>query len=843
MSSTKEPLHMFSLGVTERSWDDDDGNAQHQQRQQPMPLKIGSEQGGGVYNSNVAQLQAHGRSDFGATGEILGSSSYPSNTPPPGTGSNAMGWVRYTAMDFELLLHEGKQPTDDMRRSQVYAKWYQTKRLTDDRVLPPLTNPRYDAKGDAEAPWDPVVPMRIQGQQSVAGGGGSELVGKGGIRMELDTKNLQQAHEQQTFNPYAMCFQQQDDNIMSPGTQFFGAYAPTPLATMATPNTLRAYAHSRMGTQVRNNNNVNRGEITQIMAPVAGQTLYNSDWNATGDFTAAQGMVPNVCQQYYTQEQMNTFDYYADPTVVNYYNTATTNVTDHTQMQPAIMAIAPTGDMGALRGPAGSAGPMAGPSGGATRGGRRSGGRGRGGNSGKWGSGAARGRGTAPRESTQPCSELLEHFRTDAASGGVSQWRIAHILNHAVEFAQDQEGSRFIQRAVESATHDEVDALFREIFESPLELVVDVFGNYVLQKLLEVGNARQLAYAATRLQNNVVNLTLQTYGCRVIQKCIEVMPPEGLDIILSELRGNVAKCIQDQNGNHVVQKCVEVIPQRCGFIVSAFSGRVMELATHAYGCRVIQCIMDHCPDQEEAIFSELLDCVGTLATDQYGNYVIQHVLQHMKDDEKVGRIFDALKGNFYESSKQKFASNVMEKLFVRADPQQRMELVNMMCSPIGDDSGEPVEVLSFKRSSAPKKENVEKQRNEYAKKGRRDRERDREKENSLGLVVEVQLAGREPPSMLCLMMQNPFANYVAQRVLDAAHVDQYVCLIDNIQKFLLPISTYTYGAPIVQRLVRRELVKAPDDVSLNLAVSAVSAGGRGSYGHHRREAREHFDAE
>ncbi|KAG8347105.1 pumilio RNA-binding protein [Trypanosoma vivax] len=811
----------FSLVPTEHSWGDEVGAPHHAHHllQQHATMKVGSE---GIVGPSgaVVPMPLHGRGDVSATGGVQ--RAVPFATPPP-SQQHVAGWTRYTPMDFELFLQEGRPITDDMRRSPVYLKWYNGKRQADSRIPPPLVDPRNMPKEGVEVPWDPMVSNRLSGPQQATGGGGAESGGRANISLELDVKNLQQAHDQQTFNPYAMCFQQ-DENMLSPGTQFFGAYAPTPLATMATPNTLRAYAHARMAPQSRGGGATGR-EFAQVVTPVANQAVYSPDWNAAGDFGGAPGVVPNICQQYYTQEHMGAFDYYTDPAVASYYNATATGVSDHTQMQPAIMAIAAGGDTGSVGDGAGRA--------------RRGGGRGRGGNvSGKWGSGSGRGgRNIAYRESMQPRSELLEQFHFDSQNGSTSHWRINHIIQNAAEFAQDQEGSRFIQRAVADASPEEVDALFREIFESPLDLVVDIFGNYVLQKLLEIGTPQQLAYAATRLKDKVVSLTLQTYGCRVIQKCIEVMPPEGLDIILSELEGNVAKCIQDQNGNHVVQKCVEVIPARCGFIVSAFSDRVMELATHAYGCRVIQCIMEHCPDQEEVIFSELLQCVGTLAKDQYGNYVIQHVLKHMTDDSKVSRIFDALKDSFYEFSTQKFASNVMEKVFDRANPQQRMELIGMMCSPVKGLNEAPVDVLCFQRSAPMKKEAVEKGRNDFAKKGRRDREREREKESSLGVVFDVQLAGKEQPSMLCLMMQNQFANYVAQRVLDAAEPEQFGCLIDNIQKFLIPISGYTFGAPVVQRLVRRELIKAPDDMALNMAPGAASRAGKGGYSRNRREGR------
>lgn len=79
----------------------------------------------------------------------------------------------------------------------------------------------------------------------------------------------------------------------------------------------------------------------------------------------------------------------------------------------------------------------------------------------------------------------------------------------------------------------------------------------------------------------------------------------------------------------------------------------------------------------------------------------------------------------------------------------------------------------------------------------------------MGIIEEAHSIGFGKPSMLCQMMNDQFANYVVQRVLDASEVEQFVKLVDNIERFILPIRTYTYGRPIVQRLTRRNLVKPP----------------------------------
>lgn len=52
----------------------------------------------------------------------------------------------------------------------------------------------------------------------------------------------------------------------------------------------------------------------------------------------------------------------------------------------------------------------------------------------------------------------------------------------------DQYGSRFIQQKLETATTDEKNMVFEEIFPQALTLMTDVFGNYVIQKVLRYLN-------------------------------------------------------------------------------------------------------------------------------------------------------------------------------------------------------------------------------------------------------------------------------------------------------------------------------------------------------------------
>lgn len=87
-----------------------------------------------------------------------------------------------------------------------------------------------------------------------------------------------------------------------------------------------------------------------------------------------------------------------------------------------------------------------------------------------------------------------------------------------MEFSGDQHGSRFIQQKLETANSDEKEQIFRELRPNSLQLMADVFGNYVIQKFFEHGTQQQKTILADQMKSHILNLSLQMYGCRVVQK-------------------------------------------------------------------------------------------------------------------------------------------------------------------------------------------------------------------------------------------------------------------------------------------------------------------------------------
>ena len=218
--------------------------------------------------------------------------------------------------------------------------------------------------------------------------------------------------------------------------------------------------------------------------------------------------------------------------------------------------------------------------------------------------------------------------------------------------------------------------------------MTDVFGNYVIQKLLEYGSDDHRRQLTEAMRGHVVELTLQTYGCRVVQKALDLAPMALREsIVTAELKGNVPQCVMDTNGNHVIQKCIEVIPAQSAFIIRAFQGQVRTLATHPYGCRVIQKILEHAKRDSGSplakammpVVDEVCTNVRDLVMNQNGNYVVQHVMTNagLKYTEEI---VQNLKDIFPMLACQKFASNVAEKIYLAADMQTREYIIERITS-------------------------------------------------------------------------------------------------------------------------------------------------------------------
>lgn len=236
---------------------------------------------------------------------------------------------------------------------------------------------------------------------------------------------------------------------------------------------------------------------------------------------------------------------------------------------------------------------------------------------------------------------------------------------------KDQQGSRFLQQKYCGSSPVDKQLLFSETAGNVHELVTDVFGNYVIQKIIEFGPAEYRTEILRKLLGRTVEFSLHMYGCRVMQKAFEFGDFEQKVLLAQELKESVNTCIKDQNGNHVIQKVVEKLPpQYFEFVVQCLSADPVGWALHPYGCRVIQKILEKAPKERvvgvvQALISEAL----VLSREPYGNYVVQYILEKGNPNDRFSMV-NGFCGRLTELTRHKYSSNVVEKCLVAGTPEQ-----------------------------------------------------------------------------------------------------------------------------------------------------------------------------
>jgi hypothetical protein len=255
--------------------------------------------------------------------------------------------------------------------------------------------------------------------------------------------------------------------------------------------------------------------------------------------------------------------------------------------------------------------------------------------------------------------------------------KYVHIL------AREQAGCRFLQKKLEEDPSFADRFLFPAIFDCFLELTIDAFGNYLIQKMMEFMNEENLSKMLNLVCPCMLSLGLNAHGTRVIQKIIECVKSNDLfEIFLNSFNPIMLDLMKDINGNHIIIKFVNTIshPKNSELYI-AVTENIVEIATNKHACCAFQKCIDYATlDQRKLLIEKLVDNTYILMSDPYGNYVLQYVI--MLDDFNVNhKIAQIFKNNIGYLSKQKFSSNVIEKCFDHCDENTKFLIVKEVCNP------------------------------------------------------------------------------------------------------------------------------------------------------------------
>nr|XP_043630073.1 putative pumilio homolog 8, chloroplastic [Erigeron canadensis] len=262
---------------------------------------------------------------------------------------------------------------------------------------------------------------------------------------------------------------------------------------------------------------------------------------------------------------------------------------------------------------------------------------------------------------------------------------LADVKGYIYMFAKDQNGCRFIQSVFEVDNQEHVKIIFDETIGHVSELMVNSFGNYLMQKLLEVCNEEQrmcILMEVTREPRDLVHISLNPHGTRAVQKLIETLKTrKQIKMVISALEPGFLALIKDLNGNHVIQRCLQCLSNEDNkFIFEAAAKFCVDIATHQHGCCVLQrCINHSSGKHQERLVLEISSNGLLLAQDAFGNYVVQSILE-LQIPSAISMLTSQFENNYVHLATQKFSSHVVEKCLSVLDDHTRSIIIRELLS-------------------------------------------------------------------------------------------------------------------------------------------------------------------
>ncbi|KAK7539878.1 pumilio RNA binding protein [Phyllosticta citribraziliensis] len=239
------------------------------------------------------------------------------------------------------------------------------------------------------------------------------------------------------------------------------------------------------------------------------------------------------------------------------------------------------------------------------------------------------------------------------------------IVNKIVQ-NDDQQASIFLQQKLKMGTGEQKFAIVESIIFQAYPLMINRFGNFLVQRCFEHGTQEQIIAIAKSITGNVIELSKDAFGCHVIQKAFDAVPESYKAVMVHELLRDIPSTVVHRYACHVWQKLFELHwidepPQIMRYVNEALAGMWHQVALGETGSLVVQNIFENCLEEEKRpAIEEVLASIDLIAHGQFGNWCIQHICEHGASPDRE-RAVDYILRNGVRFSMDQYASKVVEK--------------------------------------------------------------------------------------------------------------------------------------------------------------------------------------
>lgn len=171
----------------------------------------------------------------------------------------------------------------------------------------------------------------------------------------------------------------------------------------------------------------------------------------------------------------------------------------------------------------------------------------------------------------------------------------------------DQQASIFLQQKLKVGTVEQKYEIIEAIVNQAYPLMVNRFGNFLVQRCFEHGTPEQVIAIANAIKGNTLNLSMDPFGCHVVQKAFDCVPEEHKAAMVHELLRRIPETVVHRHACHVWQKLFELRwnnepPQIMSKVNEALRGMWHDTALGETGSLVVQNIFENCVEEEKVSY-------------------------------------------------------------------------------------------------------------------------------------------------------------------------------------------------------------------------------------------------
>ena len=254
----------------------------------------------------------------------------------------------------------------------------------------------------------------------------------------------------------------------------------------------------------------------------------------------------------------------------------------------------------------------------------------------------------------------------------------------SLNLVKSQIGCRILQEKSINDKKFANELLFPELKNNLKEICCDLFGNYLIQILLDILSLDNINEFLSVIQENLFEICLTEHGSRVIQKLLDRIYNSSLlieKLINSLSNKDIGQLFKSPYANHMIQKYLTIVKEIefKNFIYDYIYSNFMDIVKSKHGVCVVQKGLSEGNDiQKKKILEIIIDNIDKIMKDCFANFLIQYLFTKFekRKSEEILPIIEKIEENIVDYCQNKYSASVIEKCFEKGEKKISEHIIN-----------------------------------------------------------------------------------------------------------------------------------------------------------------------